>query len=95
MTLVPQGAILKVQTPEITVWASFFILCESGQIRHFWAQIFLIGNNLRQEKIFGCSSCRNIIDMRLSPRLDNFYEKIGVKTLGLLYPIVGRLQVPK
>lgn len=33
--------------------------------------------------------------LRLSPRLDNFYEKIGVKTLGLLYPIVGRLQVPK
>lgn len=33
--------------------------------------------------------------VRLSPRLDNFYEKIGVKTLGLLYPIVGRLQVPK
>lgn len=34
-------------------------------------------------------------EVRLSPRLDNFYEKIGVKTLGLLYPIVGRLQVPK
>lgn len=33
--------------------------------------------------------------MRLSPRLDNFYEKIGVKTLGLLYPTVCRLQVPK
>ena len=33
--------------------------------------------------------------LRLSPRLDNFYEKIGVKTLVLLYPIVGRLQVPK
>ncbi len=25
---------------------------------------------------------------RLSPRLDNFYEKIGAKPLGLLYPIV-------
>ena len=38
-----------------------------------------------------------IIDavLRLSPRLDNFYEKIGVKPLGLLYPIVCRLQVPK
>ena len=24
--------------------------------------------------------------MRLSPRLDNFYEEIGVKTLDLLYP---------
>lgn len=35
------------------------------------------------------------IPMRLSPRLDNFYEKIGVKPLGLLYPIVCRLQVPK
>ena len=33
--------------------------------------------------------------LRLSPRLDNFYEKIGVKTLGLLYSIVCRLQVPK
>lgn len=33
--------------------------------------------------------------VRLSPRLDNFYEKIGVKTLELLYPIVCRLQVPK
>ena len=33
--------------------------------------------------------------VRLSPRLDNFYEKIGVKTLGLLYAIVCRLQVPK
>lgn len=36
-----------------------------------------------------------IADLRLSPRLDNFYEKIGVKTLGLLYPTVCRLQVPK
>ena len=35
------------------------------------------------------------IEMRLSPRLDNFYEKIGVKPLVLLYPIVCRLQVPK
>ena len=34
-------------------------------------------------------------NLRLSPRLDNFYEKIGVKPLGLLYPIVCRLQVPK
>ena len=34
-------------------------------------------------------------ELRLSPRLDNFYEKIGVKTLGLLYPTVCRLQVPK
>ena len=34
-------------------------------------------------------------NQRLSPRLDNFYQKIGVKTLGLLYPIVCRLQVPK
>ena len=33
--------------------------------------------------------------VRLSPRLDNFYEKIGVKTLVLLYPTVCRLQVPK
>ena len=32
---------------------------------------------------------------RLSPRLDNFYEKIGAKPLGLLYPIVCWLQVPK
>ena len=39
---------------------------------------------------------KNSIDkLRLSPRLDNFYEKIGVKTLELLYPIVCRLQVPK
>ena len=37
----------------------------------------------------------SIDGMRLSPRLDNFYEKIGVKTLGLLYPTVCRLQVPK
>ena len=33
--------------------------------------------------------------LRLSPRLDNFYQKIGVKPLVLLYPIVCRLQVPK
>ena len=33
--------------------------------------------------------------VRLSHRLDNFYKKIGVKTLGLLYPTVCRLQVPK
>ena len=33
--------------------------------------------------------------VRLSPRLDNFYEKIGVKTFGLLYPTACRLQVPK
>ena len=38
---------------------------------------------------------RDFHGMRLSPRLDNFYEKIGVKPLGLLYPIVCRLQVPK
>ena len=50
MTVVPQGAILKVQTPEITVWAFFFLLCESGQIRHFWAQIFLFRDVLRWRK---------------------------------------------
>lgn len=37
----------------------------------------------------------DMLVLRLSPRLDNFYEKIGVKTLGLLYPTVCRLQVPK
>ena len=50
MTVVPQGAILKVQIPKITVWASFFLLCKSGQIRHFWAQIFLFRDVLRWRK---------------------------------------------
>ena len=47
---VPSGVIFKVQTPEITVWAFFFLLCESGQIRHFWAQIFLFRDVLRWRK---------------------------------------------
>ena len=37
----------------------------------------------------------NIPKLRPSPGLDNFYEKIGVKTFGLLYPTVSRLQAPK
>ena len=38
---------------------------------------------------------RKLLVLRLSLRLDKFYEKIGVKSLGLLYAIVCRLQVPK
>ena len=45
--------------------------------------------------VYITDSTAGVIKLRLSPRLDNFYEKIGVKTLGLLYPTVCRLQVPK
>ena len=38
---------------------------------------------------------KDSFSVRLSPKLDNFYSKISVNALVLLYSIVCRLQVPK
>ena len=87
----------------VICWIIYSFLGVSVLFAILMAFVFCYWDTLEHSGLFGDTfgsinaffSALAFAGVRLSPRLDNFYEKIGVKTLGLLYPTVCRLQVPK